>query len=51
MNANLGIFIIASILIIFSLVLNYYIFVVEENFDIFTLPNGPDTTDYFVEEL
>ncbi len=36
--------------IIFSFFVNYYTFIVKKDYAIFTYPDGPDTSDYFVEE-
>jgi hypothetical protein len=34
----------------FSIVLIYYVNVVQKNYQVFTNPDGPDTTDYFINE-
>lgn len=40
---------VVSLLIFASIGLMYYVFIVKQEYDIFTLPDGPDTSDYFEE--
>lgn len=35
---------------VFSVFVTYHELVVERNYEIFTNPDGPDTTDYFITE-
>ncbi len=42
--------IIFSTMIIIGIFIIYYTVVVLEDFNVFTNPEGPDTSDYFAEE-
>ncbi len=33
-----------------SFVATYYVHIIKKDYIIFALPNGPDTSDYFIEE-
>ncbi len=37
-------------LVVFSFVVSYYVYIVKKDYLIVTLPDGPDTSDYFIEE-
>lgn len=37
------------ILILFSIVTTYFVAMINKDFEIFTNPEGPDTSDYFEE--
>ena len=37
------------LLILFSIAVTYYVMVVQQDYDILTNPDGPDTSDYFEE--
>lgn len=34
----------------FSIALNWYVHMVQKDFTVLTLPDGPDTSDYFESE-
>ncbi len=38
------------ILVAFGIFVIYYAMVVQQNFAVFTNPDGPDTSDYFITE-
>lgn len=38
------------VLVSASIALTYYVMVVQRNFEVVTNPEGPDTSDYFLEE-
>lgn len=39
-----------SFLILCSIGVTYYVMVVQRDFEVLTNPDGPDTSDYFIEE-
>ncbi|HMO77790.1 MAG TPA: hypothetical protein PKA42_02800 [Candidatus Paceibacterota bacterium] len=39
-----------GLLIIFSLTLMYKVLMIDRDYEIFTNPDGPDTSDYFEDE-
>lgn len=36
-------------MIVFSVVVTYYVMVVQQDYEIFTNPEGPETAEYFEE--
>jgi len=40
----------ALVLTVISIGVIYYVMVVQGNYEVFTNPEGPDTSDYFEEE-
>ena len=37
-------------LVVFSICISYYVYIIKKDYLIVTLPDGPDTSDYFSEE-
>lgn len=38
-----------AILVVFSITVTYFVMIVENRYEIFTNPGGPDTEEYFNE--
>lgn len=50
MNKTVALRILFAICVIFSIFLIYYTKVVHPNYEVFTNPEGPDVSDYFLIE-
>ncbi len=40
-----------SLCVLFSIFLMYYVFIEKKDYTIFTLPDGPDTSDYLESDI